>query len=415
LEHFWNIADLVRGIMSVHWDKSANQYIVRFRDADNRHRNVTVNVKNLMKYNLPIPTRITERVAKRLEAEILRQKTSMNGRIWGLNRQGMMYLDVVARYIPPLLDKKGRNKWENRPQMQPLENERTYSNIRLYHMLLVLTNYFPSYIDQGKIGWRRKGRRKHSHTVTVHTCTRPIDKITRKDVAGFQIYLTNSGLAAATIRGYMVTLKTFFSWCVERGYLRTNPGDSIKLPSRRKPQVEWLEADNVQLLLKAVKGFPLEGPVRTILGLGLRRSEMANLKWTDINFEVNIIRVQGTKTMNAYREVPLPKTLKRYIESLKKSELVPNVLLNTDSLPWNKDSLNSSLRRFVSASDLQFKWNYQILRATYGSLLVKKGVPISHVSMALGHADIRTTQNWYIGLNSTHVAPEIARAIEQIL
>ena len=142
---------------------------------------------------------------------------------------------------------------------------------------------------------------------------------------------------------------------------------------------------------------------------------MANLKWADINFDANIVRICGTKTVNAYREVPLPKTLKRYFNSLGKSEVVPNVLLNTDDLPWNKDSLNSSLRRFVSASRVPFKWNYQMLRATYGSLLVQKGIPISHVSMVLGHADISTTQTWYIGLNSTHVAPEIARVIGRIL
>ena len=95
----------------------------------------------------------------------------------------------------------------------------------------------------------------------MHTCTRPIDKITREDVAGFQIYLTNSDLAAATIRGYMVTLKTFLSWSVEREYLRANPGDGVKLPSRKKPQVEWLEPDKVKELAKAIKGSALEGPV----------------------------------------------------------------------------------------------------------------------------------------------------------
>lgn len=401
--------------MSVNWEEAAKRYVVRFRDVDGRHRTVTVNAKNLDKYGLSIPTRITERVAKRLEAEILRQETSNDGLIRGIGRQGMLYWDVVARYIPPLLDRNGDDKWSKRPKGQPLENERTYSGIRLYHMLLVLTNYFPSYIDRGKIAWRRKGKRKHSHTITVHTCTRPIDKITREDVAGFQIYLTNSGLAAATIRGYMVTLKTFLSWSVERGYLRANPGNGVKLPSRKKPQVEWLEPDKVKELAKAIKGSALEGPVRTILGLGLRRSEMANLEWADINFDAGIVRVRGTKTVNAYREVPLPKTLERSFNGLESSESVPNVLLNTDGLPWNKDSLNSSLRRFRSADHLSFKWNFQILRATYGSFLVQKGIPISHVSMVLGHADVRTTQNWYIGLNSTHVSPQIAKVIGQIL
>ena len=108
--------------MSIHWDKAANQYVIRFRDAQNRNRNITVNVKNLKKYSLPIPNRITERVAKRLEAEILRQKISADGRIHGIRNQSMMYLDIVARYIPPLIDKKDKDKWEHRQKLQPLEN-----------------------------------------------------------------------------------------------------------------------------------------------------------------------------------------------------------------------------------------------------------------------------------------------------
>ncbi len=86
--------------MSVNWEEAAKRYVVRFRDVDGRHRTVTVNAKNLDKYGLSIPTRITERAAKRLEAEILRQETSNDGLIRGIGRQGMLYWDVVARYIP---------------------------------------------------------------------------------------------------------------------------------------------------------------------------------------------------------------------------------------------------------------------------------------------------------------------------
>lgn len=49
--------------MSVNWEEAAKRYVVRFRDVDGRHRTVTVNAKNLDKYGLSIPTRITERVA----------------------------------------------------------------------------------------------------------------------------------------------------------------------------------------------------------------------------------------------------------------------------------------------------------------------------------------------------------------
>ena len=55
--------------MSVHWDEIGNRWVIRFRDANNRNRTVTVNAKNLRKYEEYVPNRITERVAKRLEKQ----------------------------------------------------------------------------------------------------------------------------------------------------------------------------------------------------------------------------------------------------------------------------------------------------------------------------------------------------------
>jgi integrase len=101
-------------------------------------------------------------------------------------------------------------------------------------------------------------------------------------------------------------------------------------------------------LCRVSEGHPLEGPIQAILGLGLRRSEMIRLEWSDINFESGIVRVRGTKTSTAFREVPLPKKLERYLQTHSQTEWVSNVFCNTNSQPWNKDSLNSSLRRFRS-------------------------------------------------------------------
>ena len=56
-----------------------------------------------------------------------------------------------------------------------------------------------------------------------------------------------------------------------------------------------------------------------------------------------------------------------------------------------------------------------MLRATFGSLLIQKGVSIEHVSLALGHSDIKVTQQWYIGLTSRHVLPEVASGLAKAL
>lgn len=400
--------------MSVHWDSTGERWVVRFRDADGRHRTVTANEKNFRKYGVYVPSRITERVAKKLEQAVLAQESAPDGSIRSVSRRKLLWLEVVARYLPPLRDDSTGDTWEKRPS-QALENEKTYSRNQLDRMQRVLVSYFPAYLNRGKINWKQRGKRKHHRAEVVHACSKVIDSVTREDVAGFQIHLADSGLAPASVRGYMLTLKTFLAWCHCRNYLLTNPAKDISLPPRKKREVKWLVKDKTNELLEAIKGHSLEGPVRTILGLGLRRGEMISLEWRDVNFEAGSVRVRGTKTTNAFRGVPLPEYLADYFRSLERSKEVPNVLRNGRGNAWNRDSLNTSLRRFLAAKQVRFHWNFQILRATYGSLLVQLGIPVAHVSLVLGHSDVRVTQGWYIGLSSADVSPMIAKAISQAL
>ena len=312
--------------MSSHFVQATGAYVIRIRDVDGHNRSITVNEKNLRKYDQPIPSRITERVARKLEQAVLARETMASGSVRSSERRNLLWLDVVARYLPPLVDDAGRDTWQSRPLGARLENEKTYSHDQLDRMQRVLAVYFPAYLDQGRIGWRKNGKRNHDHTTKIYTCTRRFDSITQEDVSGFQIYLTRNGLAESTVRGYMASLKTFLSWCVARDYLVVSPAAGVQLPTQKRREVRWLEQDNAKKLLKAAKGRALEGPVRVILGLGLRRSEMINLEWDDVNFDASIVRVRGTKTNHALREVPLPKDLAKYFKMLEQCEEIPNVL-----------------------------------------------------------------------------------------
>lgn len=177
--------------------------------------------------------------------------------------------------------------------------------------------------------------------------------------------------------------------------------------------IEYLDENEVRTLRVTVEGTTLDGPVRVILGLGVRRAEMLRLRWTDINFEKSQVVVRGTKSRNSLRVVPLPDALAKYLRSLPRADKHPCVLSNSEGNQWTGDGLNTALRRFHDTNRLPFHWYFQMLRRTYGSLLVKRGVPIAHVSKVLGHADVRITQRWYIGLTSEDVSPLILDAINR--
>ena len=57
--------------MSIHSVKASGRYVVRIRDIDGHNRSITVNEKNLRKYDQPLSNRITERVARKLEQAVL--------------------------------------------------------------------------------------------------------------------------------------------------------------------------------------------------------------------------------------------------------------------------------------------------------------------------------------------------------
>ncbi|MCY2926515.1 MAG: site-specific integrase [Planctomycetota bacterium] len=407
--------------MSVHWDNTGQTFVIRFRDAEGRNRRVTVNPKNLTKYEQNVPDNISERVAKRLEQAVLARETAPDGSVRSQVKQKMLWLEVVARYLPPVPNKQGKDKWEARPP-EPLVNEKKYCQNQLDRMQRILTCYFPSFLNHGEIRWVRNGKREHHRAEKVYACPRTISSITPEEVATFQIYLQKSYGSADSVKDYMTALKTFLGWCEEKGYIQANPAEGLALAWSEGNGdeddddgngIEYLDEDEVRTLKAVVEGTTLNGPVRVILGLGVRRAEMLRLRWGDINFEKSQVVVRGTKSRNSLRVVPLPDALAKYLRSLPRADKHSCVLSNSEGKPWTGDGLNSAIRRFREAYRLPFHWGFQTLRRTYGSLLVKRGVPIAHVSKVLGHADVRITQKWYIGLSSEDVSPLILDAINR--
>ena len=55
-----------------------------------------------------------------------------------------------------------------------------------------------------------------------------------------------------------------------------------------------------------------------------------------------------------------------------------------------------------------------MLRRTFGSRLVQKGVPVYHVSQLLGHTNVQPTQRWYLSLN-LDAYKEAVRSIDDFL
>jgi integrase len=148
------------------------------------------------------------------------------------------------------------------------------------------------------------------------------------------------------------------------------------------------------------KGLRHTLTVRTILETltqtGLRNVELCNLTLDDIDLYNQRIIVQlgkGRKT----RQVGITKGLSPYLETylfqrLKRNVPTNHFFLNLFGLPYKPSSLGNIMKRISRLSGIHITAHG--LRRTFATLNAEQGRPLHMIQLALGHSDIRTTQEY---------------------
>ncbi len=135
--------------------------------------------------------------------------------------------------------------------------------------------------------------------------------------------------------------------------------------------------------------------ILTLYLLGLRISELANLRLYDIRHTVVRIEGKGSKE----REVPLPPSLKELLDHYRKVEAPSMYLFEKDG-----EKLRiSSLRYIVTKSfkKIGIKATPHQLRHSYATILLNNRARIADVSELLGHASMVSTQIYTKLANAT--------------
>lgn len=164
-----------------------------------------------------------------------------------------------------------------------------------------------------------------------------------------------------------------------------------------KGRIEYHTAQEIKQILKI---FNPEWQLVVLLGAraGLRRGEIAMLRWKDIDFKNNQIYVAPNKTDN-HRYVPMDKTLRKALEAAqKRAQKATEFVLNVGEDRHSPYYLTAFYAK-ETKEKLPFKCGMHKLRHTFASHLVQNGVDLYRVSKLLGHSSIRMTEIY------AHLAP----------
>ena len=242
-----------------------------------------------------------------------------------------------------------------------------------------------------------------------------LNELTRLD--GQQLIWTlRKTLQISTIQVIMGIVKSCLNYALEIGYLENNPFRFVKLPKKRKEKVHALKRSEQKRLMKVAAEEKKEYGLTTITALltGMRIGEIAALKWTDIDFEENIISVshtyqriqlkQGTKrtqllydsakTEGSSRKIPLGHYLKQLLLNHAKKKETTIFVFGKGEAATEPRTLTYHFNRIRKKANLP-KVHFHQLRHTFATRCLEVSKNISSVSAVLGHSSTKMTLDVY--------------------
>ena len=242
------------------------------------------------------------------------------------------------------------------------------------------------------------------------------------DVQDFYDHLFDRGLCADSIRRYRAVIRGSLEYAYRMEIIPNNPAAKAVIPkSPPKPPVsKAYTAEEALALLDAIKDSPLYPVVFLTLMLGLRREEIAGLKWSAIDLEQKKVYIRhtrtrvrseissdSTKTLSSNRELSLSDSVCRFLKELQRQQTLEKLELgenyqNTeyvarfkDGRPMSPGYISSTFNALLKKHNLPHI-RFHDLRDTAATLMLSNGIDPKTLQEYLGHSKFSTTADRYL-------------------
>jgi len=210
---------------------------------------------------------------------------------------------------------------------------------------------------------------------------------------------------SSSIANKINILHHFFRFLHASGYINSNPAILIRSPRKKVKIPKVLNDIELEKLLKATdknsdtrfKKYALRDKlIFTMFAYtGLRRTELINLNWNDINLGNKYLIVRKSKNKNQ-RIIPLHGRVMELLD-LYLTERLPlknNALFigNTENR-IHHNSLKNLFDRYIKIAGLSGKgYTIHTLRHTFATRLLNKDVSLVNIKNLMGHKTLESTQ-----------------------
>jgi len=232
------------------------------------------------------------------------------------------------------------------------------------------------------------------------------ESLEEADIFAFVSFLKESGNGPESISIHLRSLKTFYRWAYNQGFIKSNPLDGfpgVKIPKKLLPTLTLTALQELLEIAKKLKRNSRRNQAVLLLMVdcALRPGELLSLTLRD--FQEDYIRVRG-KT--GERLLPISQVTKRAIQAyLRKRKAPPSedaLFTTSDGRALTYCALRSILRLLRKRSQVGRLYPY-LFRHTSATSYLQNGADLETVRRLLGHTSYAVTQR-YLSLTQNDLA-----------
>ena len=232
---------------------------------------------------------------------------------------------------------------------------------------------------------------------------RQLTDITPADIEGYKLH-RRAFVSGSTVNRELALLKRMFNLAIAWDlFLDLNPVRKVKFFREFNTGLRVLKPGEEEKLLQNAAPF-VQNVTRFALNTGLRIGEIFSLRWSQVDWEKNILNVFAPKT-GKIREVPVNSEARKVLEYWALGKRNEFVFYNLETGKPFVDLKAGFALACRKAGISGVTWH--TLRHTFASRLLDRGVDIVTVQQLLGHSTVTVTMRYtHTNLDSKRAAVE---------
>jgi len=228
------------------------------------------------------------------------------------------------------------------------------------------------------------------------------ENIQRVNSTDFQTYLDNYKFTSTSQQNQIINaIRFLYKYGLDKKYDKV----SFQRPRKEKHLPQIIDHNHIITSINKIQNLKHKSILSLSYSVGLRVSEVINLKIEDIDSKRMIINIRQSKGKKD-RIVPLSENILQLLREYLRSE---NITKNSKQIylfkgqiteQYSKSSCNKIVKKYIDNNS-----SFHILRHSCATHLLEQGTDIRIIQKLLGHSSSKTTEIY------THVSNNLLNKI----